>query len=416
MREGTRFGVLAERPFRLLWMGRTTSSFGDALTNVALAFAVLEVASASALGLVFAISTISRTAFTLIGGVWADRVSRRAVMLVADLLRGGAQGAVGALWIADAIEIWHFGVAAAVLGGASAFFGPASTGFIPDTVGRERLQEANALISLSDGAAHLVGPAVAGLLIGFFGLGVAFLVDAASFAVSAMALAMISVREHSSDRVRMRFVTELAEGWREVRARAWLQVAFGSFALGNLGIAVFFVLGPQVFADELGGARDWGLAMSIAAAGGIAGSVAALRLRPRYPLRVSFPVVMGAVLATLALIPPLPAVVVGLATASFFFGSTFGNALWDTVMQQRVPRHVISRVNSYDWLISLVFMPLGYTLAGPLADAIGRDATLIAAAAAGTVAYLGPLLSREVWSMPRDDRHHRDDAVAAARA
>ena len=403
MRFRGRLGALEERPFRLLWIGRTTSSFGDAITNVALAFAILEISSATALGVVFAIATISRTAFTLIGGVWADRISRRLVMLVADVLRGGAQGALGVLWITDAIEVWHFGVAAAVVGGASAFFGPASTGFIPDTVGRARLQEANALISLSDGAAHLAGPALAGVLIAAFGLGFGLLFDAATFGVSALALALISVREHEEPRERRRFVHELAEGWREVRARAWLQVAFGSFALGNLGIAVFFVLGPQVFAEELGGARDWGIAMSIAAAGGIAGSVAALRLRPRHPLRVSFPIVMGAVLATLSLVPPLPALLVGLAAASFFFGSTFGNALWDTVVQQRIPRHVISRVNSYDWLISLVFMPLGYALAGPLADLIGRDATLLAAAVAGTIAYLGPLLSGEVRSMRLDD-------------
>ena len=403
MRFRGRLGALEERPFRLLWIGRTTSSFGDAITNVALAFAILEISSATALGVVFAIATISRTAFTLIGGVWADRISRRLVMLVADVLRGGAQGALGVLWITDAIEVWHFGVAAAVVGGASAFFGPASTGFIPDTVGRARLQEANALISLSDGAAHLAGPALAGVLIAAFGLGFGLLFDAATFGVSALALALISVREHEEARERRRFVHELAEGWREVRARAWLQVAFGSFALGNLGIAVFFVLGPQVFAEELGGARDWGIAMSIAAAGGIAGSVAALRLRPRHPLRVSFPIVMGAVLATLSLVPPLPALLVGLAAASFFFGSTFGNALWDTVVQQRIPRHVISRVNSYDWLISLVFMPLGYALAGPLADLIGRDATLLAAAVAGTIAYLGPLLSGEVRSMRLDD-------------
>jgi MFS family permease len=398
-----RLGALESRPFRLLWIGRTTSSFGDAITNVAFAFAILEVSSATALGVVFAIATTSRTAFTLIGGVWADRLSRRLVMLVADVLRGGAQGALGILWITDGIEVWHFGVAAAVVGGASAFFGPASTGFIPDTVGRARLQEANALISLSDGAAHLVGPALAGVLIAAFGLGFGLLFDAVTFGVSALALALIRVREHEGTRERQRFVHELAEGWGEVRARAWLQVGFASFALGNLGIAVFFVLGPQVFAEELGGARDWGIAMSIAAAGGIAGSVAALRLRPQRPLLVSFPIVMGAVLATLSLVPPLPAVLVGLAAASFFFGSTFGNALWDTVVQQRIPRHVISRVNSYDWLISLVFMPLGYTLAGPLADLIGRDTTLLAAAAAGTIAYLGPLLSREVRSMRRDD-------------
>ena len=398
-----RLGPLEQRPFRLLWIGRTTSSFGDAITNIALAFAVLEIASATALGAVFAIFTISRTAFTLVGGVWADRVSRRLVMLAADVVRGATQAAIGALWIGGAIEVWHFGLASVLLGGASAFFGPASTGFIPDTVGRERLQQANALISLSDGAASLAGPALAGGLIAVFGLGFAFVFDAATFAVSALSLAFLRVREYVSERERTRFAHELAEGWREVRARSWVQVAFASFALGNLGIAVFFVLGPQVFADELGGARDWGIAMSIAAAGGIAGSVAALRLRPRYPLRVSFPIIMGAVLATLSLVPPLPAALVGVATATFFFGSAFGNALWDTVLQQHIPRHVISRVNSYDWLISLVFMPLGFALAGPVSDAIGRDATLLAAAAAGTAAYLGPLLSREVWTMERAD-------------
>ena len=77
MRFRGRLGALEERPFRLLWIGRTTSSFGDAITNVALAFAILEISSATALGVVFAIATISRTAFTLIGGVWADRISLR---------------------------------------------------------------------------------------------------------------------------------------------------------------------------------------------------------------------------------------------------------------------------------------------------------------------------------------------------
>jgi MFS family permease len=407
-----RLGPLEERPFRLLWIGRTTSSFGDAITNIALAFAVLEVASATALGIVFASFTVSRLVFILAGGVWADRLSRRRVMIVSDLLRGGEQAGIAALWIADAIQVWHFVVAAAVVGGAAAFFGPASTGFIPETVGAGRLQQANALISLSDGAANLVGPALAGILVAASGLGFAFVVDAATFVVSAAALVLIRVEERPRAAERTAFLHELAEGWREVRARSWLQAAFASFAIGNLGIAVFFVLGPQVFADELGGARDWGFALSIASAGGIAGSLVALRYRPRHPLRISFPVILPVVVANLLLVPPLPAVVIGLATAGFFFGSTLGNALWDTVMQQNIPSHVLSRVSSYDWLISLVFMPLGFTLAGPLSDAVGRDATLVAAAAAGTVAYLGPLLVPSVWSLERRDTV-ADDARAA---
>jgi MFS family permease len=398
-----RLGPLDEAPFRLLWIGRSTSQFGDAITNIALAFAVLDLASATALGVVFAAFTLSRTVFTLAGGVWADRLSRRKLMLVCDVLRAAAQAAVAVLWIAGSIEVWHFVVAAVVTGGAAAFFGPASTAFVPETVTRARTQQANALISLSDGAANLVGPALAGVLIGLFGLGTAFVVDAATFAVSAVALAAIRVDGRAEVAERRPFLHELAEGWREVRARRWVQAAFASFALGNVSIAVFFVLGPQVFAEELGGARDWGLAMSIGAAGGIAGSLVALRWRPQRPLLLSIPIMIPEAIALLTLVPPLPAVAVGVATAGFFFGSSLGNALWDTVMQQHIPRRVLSRVSSYDWLISLVFMPLGFTLAGPLSDAVGRDATLLAAAAAAACAYVGPLLVPEVRALRRLD-------------
>ena len=129
----SRLGPLEERPFRLLWIGRTTSSVGDAISGIALAFAVLEVAnSAAALGLVFAVFTVSRVAFILAGGVWSDRLSRRRVMIVCDLIRGSAQGIVGFLLLTGAAELWHIAVGAALVGGASAFFGPASTGFVPD--------------------------------------------------------------------------------------------------------------------------------------------------------------------------------------------------------------------------------------------------------------------------------------------
>jgi MFS family permease len=114
-------------------------------------------------------------------------------------------------------------------------------------------------------------------------------------------------------------------------------------------------------------------------------------------------VVLGVSITLLTLIPPLPAAAIGLACALMFAGIQFGNALWDTVLQQHVPRDVISRVSSYDWMISLVFMPLGYTLAGPLADAIGRDATLVAAAALSASANLGVLLLPSVRNLPRLD-------------
>jgi MFS family permease len=404
-------GALRERPFRLLWLGRSTSSVGDAIAGVALAFAVLEVSgSASALGLVLATFTVARVAFTLVGGVWSDRLPRRLVLLVCDLVRGAIQAVVAALLIADAAELWHLTAGAALVGGASAFFGPASTGFVPETVSRERLQQANALLSASDSASWLFGPALSGALIAAFGTGVAFAIDAASFLVSAAFLLAIRVERRAEPAERQTFLADLARGWREVRARTWVQAALVTFSLSNVAIAVFFVLGPVVFADELGGAADWGVAMTVGAAGGLLGSAVALRYRPPFPLRPSFLVILPVSLAMLSLVPPSPPLVVGAACGAMFAGIHLGNALWDTVLQQHVPREVVSRVSSYDWLVSLVFMPLGYTLAGPLADTIGRDATLIGAAALSAAANLGVLLVPSVWNLPRLDAAAERDA------
>ena len=150
--------------------------------------------------------------------------------------------------------------------------------------------------------------------------------------------------------------------------------------------------------------------MTIGAFGSLVGAALALRVRPRYPLRASFLVIVFVSGALLALVPPLPAAAVGLACAFMFGGIQYGNAIWDTVLQQHVPRQAISRVSSYDWMISLVFMPLGYTLAGPLADAVGRDATLAAAAALSAVANVGVLAFASVRNLERLDREPADAA------
>jgi hypothetical protein len=196
-----------------------------------------------------------------------------------------------------------------------------------------------------------------------------------------------------------------------VRARVWLQAAFVTFSLSNIAIAVFFVLGPVVFVDDLGGAGDWGVAMTIGAAGALGGSALALRYRPRHPLRPSFLVMLFAPVALLTLVTPLPALAVGVAAAFTFAAIQLANALWDTMLQQHVPREAISRVSSYDWMISLVFMPVGYTLAGPLSDAIGRDETLIAAAALAACANVGVLAFPSVRNLERLDV--RPDAETA---
>jgi hypothetical protein len=392
--------ALRERRFRLLWLGQTTSAIGDALIQVALVFAVLDVSGAGGLGFVFAARMSAMILFILGGGVWADRLSRRAVMLAADVVRGATQVAVAVLVLTDGAALWHFVVAAFVTGAASAFFGPASTGLIPQTVPAGLVQQANALISLSRSSISIVGPVASGFLVVAFGAGWVFALDAATFLASAAFLSVLRVTQ-TPERVRQTFLADLADGWREVRARSWLSFGLVSAAFANIAIATYFVLGPLVVSEELGGARDWGIALAGAPVGALIAGLIALRIRPRRPLFLAFAIWAIPAVQLLALIPPLPALGLAVAAAVAVGAVELGNVLWNTVLQQRIPEHALSRVSAYDWAVSLLFMPLGYTLAPPLAEEIGVDATLALAAAIAAVGNLAALLVPSVRRMER---------------
>lgn len=396
-----RLGVLEERPFRLLFLARVSSVVGDSLIPVALAFAVLEIGGgASGLGLVLAAFTLARVAFIVAGGVWADRLPRRLVLVACDVVRAAVDAFVAVALLTGSMELWMFVVMASLFGAASAFFGPASTALLPATVSPPRLQQANALLGMTRNAADVFGPAVSGVLVVAAAPGWVFAIDAVTFVASALVLLRLRVQE-TVRQERQRFLAEVAEGWREVRSRRWLRVGFAAFAFGNLGIAVFPVLGPLVAEQELGGAHAWGLIVAGGAVGGVVGGVGAYRVLPRRPLMFSFLVWPLAAVPLLALVPPLPALGIAVANAAFLFGVSFGNAVWETVLQQRIPAERLGRVGAYDWMVSLVFMPIGSVAAGPLAAAVGVDTTLIAAAALIVAADIGALLAApEIRALP----------------
>jgi MFS family permease len=400
----TRLGPLEERPFRLLWLGRTSSALGDALIPVALAFAVIEQLDGSAgdLGLVLAAFSLTRVGFTLIGGVWADRLQRRLVMLVCDAIRAAVEVFTFSMLLAGAMELWMFAVTAALFGAASAFFGPASTGLIAETVSRPRLQQANALMGLSESGASIVGPALSGAIVAGFGAEWVFALDALTFAASFAFLAAIRIAPRSLPE-RMHFLSDLAAGWKEVLARRWLCVALIVFGLSNMAASVVWVLGPLLFEEELGGSAGWGVALGIGAAGAVLGGVVALRWRPRRPLLASAVVWSATALPAAALADLQPTLVIGLAFAASFAGVALGNAIWEALLQEQVPNEVLARVSSYDWLVSLIFQPLGFALAGPVAAGIGTDVTLWSAAALGLGVHAGLLLLPDARKLRRLD-------------
>ena len=407
MPEG-RIGALAEPQFRLLWIGQTASAAGDALIPVAIAFAVLGIGgSAGDLGIVFAAFTLAHVALVLAGGVWADRLPRQLVMVVCDVVRGIGEFVLAILLISGTAQIWHIAVGAAVIGAASAFFLPASSGLIPQTISPGRLQQANALMSLSRGATGIFGPPISGLVIAFYGTGAIFLIDAATFGISAISLLLLRPVPGEKRNEPQPFLAELAAGWREVVQRRWILAGISAFAISNLAASPFFILGAVIADEKLGGAAAWGIILTGSGIGGLIGGVLALRLRPKRPLLVGFLLTNFMALPMLALVGPLPTLLIAASSLLSVAAIQLANTWWFTMLQQHVPEHARSRVSSYDWLVSLVFQPAGFMLAGPLAGWIGFEATLLGAVALSLIANLGVLLVRAV----RDVRWV-DDAVS----
>jgi MFS family permease len=377
---GGKLGPLREQQFRLLWLGRVSSFVGDSIVPVALAFAVLSVShSATSLGLVLASFTAARVALIPIGGVYADRLPRRAVMLVCDGARAIVEAFTATMLLTGQMTLPMFFVTAAVFGAASAFFQPASTGLVPQTVAREDLQQANALLGMSQATANVLGPAISGTLVALIGAGWVFAFDAVSFVLSAYFLLQLRLPAHQRP-PKSHLLTDLAKGLYEVRARTWVWTAMISFSITNLCFATFLVLGPIVARDHLGGAGAWGWISTGGAAGAVVGGALALRLKPGRPLFAGFAAWTLVALPLLALAPPLPAIAVSVGYALGMAGISFGSALWEATLQSRIPNAVLSRVSSYEWLVSFAFMPIGFVLVGPLAGAIGISTTFILAA------------------------------------
>jgi MFS family permease len=386
---GKLLGPLSEPQFRLLWIGQTTSALGDGLTFLAIAFAVLHIGGkATDLGLVFAAFFVAYISFVLVGGVWADRLPRQLVMVGADVLRAVVQVIIGFLLLTGEAHVWQLAIGVAVYGAASAFFQPASIGLIPQTVSAGRLQQANALMSISRNGGSILGPPISGLIVAFAGPATVFMIDAATFAISAVSLLLLKPIQRVSPENRQSFLAELTGGWREVLARPWIAAALVAFGIGNASGAAFSILGPVIADDQLGGAAAWGLILTGGALGGVIGGLLALRIRPRRPLLVGFAVLSLVALQPLSLVGPAPVLLIAGAFLLGFGAGELINTWWYTLLQQHVPEHARSRVSSYDSLVSFIFQPLGFLAVGPLSEAIGFTATLVGAASLLLLTYI----------------------------
>ena len=397
-----RRGPFGQREFRLLFVGRTTSLVGNAFANVALAFAVLDLTGSKAdLGYVLAARSVPLVVFLLAGGIWSDRLPRHHVMVGSNVASGLTQVAVAALLLSGHARIWHLATLAALNGASAAFFFPASTGIVPQTVPRPMLQSANALLRLGLNSSFIGGAALGGLVVGATSPGVGIAVDAASFLLAAAFIGAMrmpaALRMEGSS-----FVGELREGWHEFSSRPWLWAIVAQFGVVNaVEQGAENVLGPAIAKAHFGGATGWGLILTAQSVGLIVGGLVLLRFRPD---RLLLAATLGFLLTipfllVLSVPTALAGVVAGAAVAGI--GIEVFGILWDTTIQQEIAQEKLSRVSAYDGLGSVALIPLGLAVAGPVAQAAGTRPTILGAAALSLGATLAVLLSRDVRTIRR---------------
>ena len=382
------------RDFALLWTGMTVSIIGDGIYLVAIPFQVLQLSNdATALSIVGAAWTIPQVVFLLMGGVIADRMDRRLVLVGADLVRGAAIAAMGMLSLAGTLELWHIYVLAAVYGTGEAFFMPAFGAIVPDIVPENLLVEANSLDQFVRPLAfRLAGPALGAGIIAVWGIGGALVADAATFAISAIAVIAIRTRlTVDPEAGGTSFVREVRQGFNYVKSQSWL---WGGLTATAVGLLAFFgpwqVIVPYLVKNEMGGdAKDFALVLAAGGVGSIiVSAIVGQRGMGRRPMFLVF-VVWG--IATLSMagfaIADAPWQAMGVAFVMFSL-LTAGQIVWATVQHQRVPRRLLGRVSSLDWLVSTSLVPLSFAITGPLTNSLGPDTALVVASVVGGVGML----------------------------
>ena len=410
---------LANPDYRLLTAGAFVSLLGDGFFSVALAWQVYQISNVpTALSIVGVAWTLPLVVFLLLSGVLTDRYDRRWLMIGADLVRAAAVIGLGLLSITGAIQLWHVVVLIAFMGAGDAFFNPASTAIVPDLLAAERLPQANALQGMVRPLMiRLIGPAIGGFVVAVLHPGTAFLVDGGSFLVSAAALLAIRARPShvaSSHGVRRAFA-EMGEGLRFVLANPWL---WATLVSAMLSLLVFIgpvqVLLPFLVKNNLHlGADSLGVLYALSGVGAILCALTVGQLGiPRLRITVMYgtwALGVGLLAGYGLMTAPWQGFFVAFATAGLF---EIGSIIWTTLLQELVPRTLLGRVSSLDWLVSTGLVPVSFALTGPVAGWLGPQATIVAGGLLGAV-LMGMLLF--VPGVRDPERRRGDVSLGAGR-
>jgi MFS family permease len=376
-------GPLNGRNFRLLFAARSISYFGTYLAPIAVAFAVLDLTgSASDTGIAFACWTLAQVATLMVGGVVADRLPRRLVMVSSDAANFCVRAGMGALLLSGHARIWEIFVLQAIGGAATAFYSPASTGLVPEVVEKPQLQQANAFMGIARFLAFPLGAATGGAIVATIGSGTALLVDGGTYAASALLLSGIRLPRRARSASAPNFLGELRDGWAAFTEHTWVWLITAWIALYFLiTYAPFFVLGPYIAKHSLGGAGSWGVVVTGEGLGALGGALVGLRMRPTRPWVVVGVIFTLTAIQSILLAAHVSFVAIAVAAVIAGFSFSLGSVIYETGIQHEIAPEKLSRVSAYSWMCAMVFLPLGYALAGPIAAAVGMSAYLVFGAA-----------------------------------
>lgn len=367
------------------------------MAPVALAFAVLDASGrAEDLGMVLAARMVPLLALLLVGGATADRFSRRTVLVAGNLGSGLTQGMVAALLLCGHYCLLAIAALEFLNGLLAAFTMPALRGLVPELVARGDLQRANSLVASVTNGTKVFGPSICGVLVVAAGGGSAIACDALSYLIAAACLARLPATAGATAVTgagRSPLLRDLREGWHEFWGTRWIWPVTLSFCLMNLvQTGTWQILGPQL-TTELSGEAMWGVLLSARATGMLLMSMVMYRLTVRYLARLGqLASVLGALpLLTIGTRLRAPLLVTAAFTAGL--GSSVAATAWDTSLQEHVPGRVLSRVASYDDLLSYIAIPIGQLSVGPLAQRFGGFHVATAAALCYAGVALLPLAS-----------------------
>jgi MFS family permease len=371
-----------DRAFLLYLIGQATSGAGSALSSIALVFAVLSISrSAGSVGLVLLASRLPGIALTLAGGVIADRWPRKWIAVSADAARTALQLATGILLLAGHATVLTLAGLQFVNGGASAIFAPAAGALLAEVAPRGQIRRATSLLGITTAVMQTGGLAISGVLVAVAGPGTSLLIDSATFALSTATLAFIPAAERARPRATTA-LADLREGWRAVTGYRWLMIsAIRETIINVLALSPFFVLGPVIAKDHLGGAPAWSTVVQGYVIGNLAAAHITYHWAPQRP-------VLAALIVSTALVPLL--VLLGVAAplwsivpAALLAGAetTIYNTLSTATVQANLPEETLGRTSAITNIGSTVLAPLGMGLAGIVAAALGTSTVMLSGAA-----------------------------------